>query len=309
MGNLTSSEGWDNHMTDDAVPPMAYSQIEQEAIVLKSALDMIGDMVNFSMFLPFGRDASGADKTQDTNLMFADASHTRLFNILLGDFLGKLSDPIPFDLPVPPENSPPSDLTFLFYLRRIAAAPKLGVDAELISEPVEAFATWLEKTATAPRAWFPSVGVECDMKVKRIKFLKLCGDMAKHNLARLSVNERMLGRLFRQNGHPLGPGQAYLVMPDFYEWFHRNIFIYHSSTIAEFLNNIRWGIHRYLAQCFEGAFVTIADDQLPRRYTFKSPEGVSDPLACEMFFDLMNTVMRPPSFPQFTVNQSLKRLY
>jgi hypothetical protein len=34
-------------------------------------------------------------------------------------------------------------------------------------------------------------------------------------------------------------------LDDFYERFHKDILNYHSSTIAEFLNNIRWGIYEY----------------------------------------------------------------
>ena len=282
---------------------------EQEAIVLKTVLDMIGDMVNFAMFCRFTKTEDGADKTHDTNLMFTDSGHTRLFNILLGDFLGKLSNPVPFDLPSPPENSPAADLTYLFYLRRIVANPKLGGDPKLISEPVEAFATWLEGNATVEKVWFPSIGLECDMTIRRIKFLKLCGDIAKHSLARLSVNEKMLSRVFSAHSHPLEPGQAYLVMPEFYDWFHTNIFVYHSSTIAEFLNNIRWGIHAYLAPCLEDAYIAIPDDDLPGRYGFRPPADLNDPLALSIFYDLMDVTRRPPTFPIFTVSEWHKKRY
>src|SRR5215218_1142153 len=39
---------------------------------------------------------------------------------------------------------------------------------------------------------------------------------------------------------------ALLALADFYEKFHTDILNYHASTIAEFLNNIRWGIYEYL---------------------------------------------------------------
>ena len=39
---------------------------------------------------------------------------------------------------------------------------------------------------------------------------------------------------------------ALLALADFYERFHTDVLNYHGSTLVEFLNNIRWGIHYYL---------------------------------------------------------------
>ena len=76
--------------------------------------------------------------------------------------------------------------------------------------------------------------------------MKICGDIAKHNFLRLSQNVKRLRRALEINGHTIDEGQAYLLLPEFYEWFHTNIFAYHSSTIAEYLNNLRLGIFAYL---------------------------------------------------------------
>ena len=284
---------------------MPLSEIEQEAIVLKTALDVIGDMVSFTMFKPLAN-------TTEVTLDFGPNGSSRLFNILLGDFLG-ISKPIPFDLPKPNQEKPPQeqtpcDQTYIFFLRRIVSKPLLGNDPKLIGEPLEAFATWLETVTTVPKVWFPSVGVECDLTLKRIDFLKLCGDLAKHSLARLSVNEGRLQEIFRDHDHPLKPGQAYLVMSEFYDWFHTNLFVYHSSTMAEFLNNIRWGIYAYLSDSAQEAYVPIPHETLPL-YTIKPADGVSDPLAFSMFYDLMDTVRRSPTFPRFTVSEWLKKRY
>ena len=43
-------------------------------------------------------------------------------------------------------------------------------------------------------------------------------------------------------GHPVSAQQAYLAVETFFEWFHQDIFVYHSSQIGEFLNNIRWAL-------------------------------------------------------------------
>jgi hypothetical protein len=95
---------------------MAMNGIEREAIILNSAWEMIDGMVNWAMFLR-------NDCTKPTNLMFETRQHSRLFVILLGDFLSEVrafkGDPVPLGLKSAPSNARPSDLTFLFHLRQV----------------------------------------------------------------------------------------------------------------------------------------------------------------------------------------------
>jgi hypothetical protein len=49
--------------------------------------------------------------------------------------------------------------------------------------------------------------------------------------------------------------EAMLALEDFYRWFHDDILNYHASAIAEFLNNIRWGIYEYLQPEFHRSIV------------------------------------------------------
>lgn len=292
-------------MKDDALPPMAYSEIEQEAIILKAVWDMIDGMVNFAMFEPLTR-------TDATKLNFNSSSEARLFNILLVDFLSPVTGSRrPFDLPRQPEQSEPksADTTFLFFLRRIAEAPRLGHDIAPLRDAVDAMATWLEGTTTLAEIYLPSVDrSERPFAVQRQRYLKLCGNIGKHNFARLEKVEKELRQILEGNGVKLEPGRAFSVLEEFYEWFHRDIFIYHSSTIAELLNNIRWAIYRYLRVPFMAAFRSEPIGDLPF-YTFDFPTGLEDEIAREMWWDLMNRQRSKPYFPQFTVTQSLKQRY
>ena len=52
--------------------------------------------------------------------------------------------------------------------------------------------------------------------------------------------------LLRQADWDIDDQTAYLAVENFFQWFFDNIFLYHSSQIAEFLNNIRWAIFHYL---------------------------------------------------------------
>ena len=109
------------------------------------------------------------------------------------------------------------------------------------------------------------------------------------------------------SGAPIDEQQAFLALPSFYEWFHRNFFVYHSSTIAEFLNNLRWAIFRYLEPEFLRSYTKPEPQDI--RYSFKYPEDCQQPLARSMYWDLMNDVREEPYFPTFTVTRSLKNQY
>ena len=94
-----------------------FSKTEQEAIILKVVWGMIDDMVNYEMFVK-------NEKTENTNLMLNTATHARLFNILLGDFLSppqrRHKNALPFDLPEPPHmRGRPTSLTSFIYGRYV----------------------------------------------------------------------------------------------------------------------------------------------------------------------------------------------
>ncbi|TCR80794.1 hypothetical protein [Rhizobium sp. BK376] len=278
---------------------MAYSKDEQESIILNAVWDMIDNLVNFGRFCKI-------NKTTDTSLLFERSADARLFNILLVDFLSQAQAiPKPFDLPTPPQIARSSDRTYLFYLRQICNDPTLG-DPELIAAPMEKFADWLDGEIVIPKAWFSSVNYNGPLTIERMQALKTCGDIAKHNFARLDVNVRKLLKIMAFNGWPISEAQAYSMLPDFYEWFHNHAFIYYSSWIAEMLNDIRWGIYQYLMPEYARSYNPYGDphDML---YRFDVPPTISQPLAREMYWGLMNKVRAGPIFPRFTVSSSFKQ--
>lgn len=219
------------------------NEIEQECIILNSAWEMIDGMVNWAMFVKH-------DQTELTNMMFESSQHSRLFIILLGDFLSQLrpfkNKPVPLGLRAAPSNAHPSDLTFLYYLRQVCSKPHFASVAADLSAHTEAFAAWLEGDFVTEGVNLGAIDVVADLRIQRYRYIKICGDIAKHNLARLETNVRHIRSLLEASGHSVSEQQAYLAVQDFFEWFHTDIFIYHASYIAECLNNIRWAIFDYL---------------------------------------------------------------
>jgi hypothetical protein len=280
---------------------------EREAIILNSAWEMIDGMVNWAVFVK-------TERTDPSNLMFQTSAHARLFVILLGDFLSEVrafkGEPIPLGLKPAPSNARPSDLTFLFHLRQVCADPKLGGDPTGLSAAAEAFATWLEGEFTATGVNLPTIDVVADLRVSRFRYIKMCGDMAKHNLARLATNVRHLRRLLEQAGHPVSEEQAYLGVETFFEWFHQDIFVYHSSQIGEFLNNIRWAIYDYLQPEFRRSW------HVPPRsrpdfptYGYHVPSVITEPVAIAMYWDAMNRSRSRPYVQRFVIPNYMKERY
>jgi hypothetical protein len=286
---------------------MPMNDSEREVIILNSAWDMIDGMVNWAMFVK-------NNLAEPTNLMFETRQHSRLFVILLGDFLSEIrafkGGPVPLGLKAVPPNVRRSDMTFLFHLRQVCAAPKLGVDTTILGAAIEVFARWLEVDFVAYGVNLHAIDVVADLRIERLRYIKMCGDIAKHNLARLATNVGHLRKLLDVAGHPISEQEAYLAVDNFFEWFHDDIFIYHSSQIAEFLNNIRWAIYDYLQPEFLRSWhlteKATADWPI---YSYRVPDDIAEPVAHAMYWDIMNRSRSKPFMRRFVVTESLKGSY
>jgi hypothetical protein len=138
----------------------------------------------------------------------------------------------------------------------------------------------------------------------------MCGDIAKHNLARLEKRVNDLRKLLQVVKPSVSEQDAYLAVEGFFEWFQGNIFIYHSSQIAEFLNNIRWSIYEYLQPEFQRSWRRSDNSTTDfPAYEYCMPPDVTEPLAQAMYWNLMNRSRSQPFIPQFVIDENFKRRY
>lgn len=277
----------------------AYSPIQQEVIVLSAVLDLIDDMVNLRTF---GRPITD----RPTNLLPNTSTDQRVFAILLGDFLSLPQGhggAMPFGLSAPAQDETGSARTYLRYLREIAAKPSFSGDIGALAKEVGAFAAWLDAELTCPKVWFGDLNIEFDMTVERIWVFKTVGDLAKHNFSRLEGQIRRIRTMLARHGFTVDEGEIYGALPNIEEWLGDHLLAYHTSTIAEFLNNVRWAIHGYLRPEFVRAFRREDDDLL---YTFDVPAEIGQGLPRGMYWRLMNAMRSEPYFPRFVVTDSLK---
>lgn len=284
---------------------MKFSSVEQEAIILSAVVGMVDDMVNHVIFCPLG------EKRHDTNLTPQSPESLRLFGTLLRDFLSPViargRNSLPFGLRKPPDNGRAVDHTSLFYLQHVCDAPQIGTDTASLSRAVGAFSDWLEHYAEVERLWLSNNSIELDLRIKRIDFIRMSGDIGKHNFLRLGGQAKRLQNILASNGVTIDESEAYSALPNCWDWFHTHLLAFHASNIAEFLNNIRYAIRRYIRPVAKARYrETGIIDAHSSSYTFERPVGITNDFAWAQYFDLLQSSLRQANFPIFSVSSSFK---
>lgn len=264
------------------------SDIEEEVILLKAIHELIDSMVNFAMLSLKGTDP-------DSSILFETATHQRFFNIVLVDFLSRTD-----------KKGPIKKTSYLGGLKYIAQNPCFNVNNSVASlrQATDKFVNWLQQDVEVD-VWLPSIDTQTKVKLSRISFLKICGDISKHNFLRSIGPAEELRDILANSGVSITLDDALPALADFYQWFHTDILNYHSSTIAEFLNNIRWGIYEYLQPEFKQSIVW----EKPPMYRYTYPVGLASRLAKECYWELMDEVRSLPYVRRFVVSKWLKLRY
>lgn len=266
------------------------TDIEIEAVLLKAVWDQIATAANASIFAVEGNEP-------DSEIRFETPIHQKFFNIVLVDLLSETDD-----------SAPLKSRTYLSGLTCIAVNPLLSTRSAVghLEKATVDFASWLEECIEVD-AWLPSINRQVKFGLSRVLFIKMVGNLSKHNFLRSFRVAMQLRSVLKQSGVDVSLEDASLALPDFYDRFHTDILNYHSSTLAEFLNNIRWGIYEYLQPEFARSIVWDLDNPPMYRYTF--PPGINSKYAQQVYWDLMNDVRSEPSMRRFKVTRWLKLRY
>ena len=270
---------------------MKFTPTEKEVIVLKAVIELIDSMVNFEVFNLYGNDPH-------TSIGFRTMTHQKYFNIILLDFLSC------FDEKVLGEKR-----TYLESIRTICQSSNFNKNnlIENLKKSTEDFIIWLEQEVQV-KTWLPSIDAEVSLSIKRIEFIKICGNISKHNFTRLSRVAKDLMTILKRNAINISFEDSLLILDDFYEIYHSDIFNYHSSTIAEFLNNIRWAVYEYLLPEFCQSIV-YEGIKRPKKYHYTYPKELKNNFAQNCYWDLMNIVRSKPYMRKFKVTRYLKMYY
>lgn len=270
---------------------MNFSDYEQEVINLKAINECIDSMINLEVFELLGSDP-------ESQILFPTSTHQKYFNIILVDFLSNI------DKDLAGESQSCLDI-----LKKISHSPRLG-DGNSVKQlriSVDILDKWLHREIRE-KVWLPSIDKQIILKILRIEFLMICGNISKHHFARLTKKtSRDLIAIFRRSGLEITKEESLILYDDFFEWFHINIFNYHSSAIAEMVNNIRWGIQKYLLPEFNNSINYSLKD--PLKYEYQVPKEVFTDFGKSCYWELMNEVRSKPNVRKFEVTKTLKLRY
>jgi hypothetical protein len=178
-------------------------------------------------------------------------------------------------------------------LREISGNPHFNSDNSIatLQQFTQSFYDWLKQEVEVD-AWLASISKQVAIKITRLLFLKMCGDLSKHNILRSIGVANDFQEVLSKSGYSITFEDSMIALADFYEHFHADILNYHSSTIAEFLNNIRWGIYEYLQPEYRRSIVRKGGES--PMYSYIYPDGIQNEFAKHCYWSLMNGVRSEP---------------
>ena len=265
----------------------------KEAIGLCVAFEALRDLVNHC-FLDF---RELADSPGQAEVVFKSTPHRDLFYIRLLDFTHEKGSK---DLLGEP-------LSCLDVIERASANPRLSDPgpAQELAEAASSLRRWLDQVIH-PKVWLGSVSINVRLSVTRIGLLRIVGNQAKHNAARLTSVCKQVQMLLDQQGNSLPLEQIPFVLDDLREQLGENIFIYYGSWLAELTNNLSWALYRYVEPVYRQHIVYV-DGQLPGMYRFRPLPGVApESLEHQWFHRLLNEARQMPYVQPFTAPHYLK---
>lgn len=269
---------------------MTFSDLEYEVVALRAIIDSLDSMLNHQLFSVRG-------ESPDCDIAFDSELGKRLFSVLLVDFLEKMDKKLVG-----------LDASALDVLVSVCSDPKLSDQRSIsnLRDAINQLSVWLKQEIIV-ETWLPSIEQQIDLKLARIDFIRICGNISKHNIGRLTGVANRIAKILRDSGSKGDLEDALMIINEFYERFHDDVFGYHVSTIAEMLNEVRWGIHTYLTHEYQRSYIKNSDTE--GKYSFDVPDQLLSPFSRTCYWELMNVVRKGPYVPQFVVWKHLKLRY
>jgi len=175
-----------------------------------------------------------------------------------------------------------------------------------LSAAVDALEAWLAN-AVEVKTWLPSINREVTIHPTRAELIKISGNISKHNFTRLTRTSRWLKDILAKEQVNVDALDVLQALDDFYGRFHDDVLNYHSSTMAQLLNDVRWGVHEYLLPEYTRALRD--DSSAVAGYSFDIPQEIQHPFAQTCYWDLMYGVRGKPYVARFKVPAVMLRRY
>jgi len=270
---------------------MNLNSIEIETIGLCISLEALNDIVNHALL-----DVRESSRVPgESEVYFKDFVHRSLFVIRFLDFAKEVGD---------------SKLTgvsgsCINVLKKTCQSKNYNNDDNIkeLDPPLEELQKWLDFKASL-KLWLPTLDIEAKIEVSRMEFLKISGNHSKHNVSRLTGVSKRIHQLLSEHNYDVPIELIPLALEDFQEHLDENYFIYYGSWMTQLLNDVRWGIQRYLEPTYISCFKQGADGF---SYKYEYPQGFESEIAKQWFWRLMNHVRSGPYIKRFTAPSILKK--
>jgi hypothetical protein len=114
--------------------------------------------------------------------------------------------------------------------------------------------------------------------------------MSKHGILRLGGIALDTQAIFQNSKIAISFNEAILCLEDFYEKFHNDVLIYHASSIAEMLVDIRSAINEYLTLIYRRHLRNKKGAKGISSYEYRIPKDIKNDTIKIMFWDTMNSI-------------------
>lgn len=268
---------------------MTMNKTCEEVIILLAVHDIIDNIVN-------RQNLCIHEGTCDVTIQPTTRVHQNYFLIHLLDLLSVTDAD---------KDAPVASTGYLDAITKISEIPKIGdgITMGSLRSAVAEFNLWLDTTClTKQPIWFPTIDKSIEVKITRREVIKICGNCSKHNYLRLVRMAKYLNKILSRSNVTLGIDDAMLALGDFHSVYFDDAVNYHISTISEFLNRIRIGIHKYISPIRDKYLIKCGD--MAERYSY--PNEINEDYAKACYWELMNKARSGPILPEFTVPSILK---
>jgi hypothetical protein len=271
---------------------MNYSTEEREAIGLCIALEAVNDIVNHALL-----EVREIHNSQgEAEIYFPTRIHQNMFLIRLLDFAKERGGGALTGV----------DGSCLAVLQAACntGSFNVGNSVSALRESTTDLANWLD-AATPLTLWLPTLDVEAKLNVPRHEFLYIAGNQAKHNTSRLTGLSKRIADLLKQSGYDTSLEQVPLALDDFHEHLGEDYFAYYSTWLTELMNNVRWGIQKYLVPTYQASFTPDVGRSI--KYVYRYPSSIANAVPREWFWRLMNNIRCGPYLKPFVGSRYTKR--
>lgn len=249
--------------------------LEQEAIVLCSAYEQIGNMVSHSLI-------SFSESQDDAIHLFKGSPHQQMFFILLVDFLAKTDKKGPLVI----------EIDLLKALRAISTVPKLphGGATGLLQHSVDEFVDWLDRKRDVD-VWMGNIGRDASIRMTLRHMISLYGNRVKHSGLRTGRVAKTLQQIMIDAGLAVTDDELQPALADIYGWADEHFMPYYQNQLFAFLGNIRSGIDVYARPEFKASFHwPNGYDPIAPHYSYRTPETIRSASGRRSYWDLMNYI-------------------